>query len=31
MADLLSALDFVLSCSASTTVAEIDLHQRHPA
>ncbi len=31
MADLLSALDFVLSCSAATTVAEIDLHQRHPA
>jgi NAD(P)-dependent dehydrogenase (short-subunit alcohol dehydrogenase family) len=31
MADLLSALDFVLSCSADTTVAEIDLHQRRPA
>ncbi len=31
MADLQSALDFVLSCSAATTVAEIDLHQRHPA
>jgi NAD(P)-dependent dehydrogenase (short-subunit alcohol dehydrogenase family) len=31
MADLLSALDFVLSCSAATTIAEIDLHQRHPA
>jgi NAD(P)-dependent dehydrogenase (short-subunit alcohol dehydrogenase family) len=31
MADLLSALDFVLSCSGATTVAEIDLHQRYPA
>ena len=30
MADLLSTLDFVLSCSAATTVAEIDLHQRQP-
>jgi hypothetical protein len=30
MTDLLSTLDFVLSCSAATTVAEIDLHQRQP-
>lgn len=28
--DVLAALDFVLDCSAATTVAEIDLLQRHP-
>ncbi|MGI1664136.1 SDR family NAD(P)-dependent oxidoreductase [Palleronia sp. KMU-117] len=28
--DVLAALDFVLGCSAATTVAEIDLLQRHP-
>ncbi len=31
MADLLAALDFVLGSSAATTVAEIDLVQRHAA
>jgi len=30
MADLLAALDYVIACSAATTVAEIDLAQRRP-